>query len=59
MPSASCSWARPEQVQALGNLKFDIATPDVQGFVEQFHARVPAGARCGSPPVPMMVKSRR
>ena len=24
--------AAPEQVQALGNLKFDIATPDVQGF---------------------------
>ena len=34
--------ADPGQVQALGNLKFDIATPDVQGFVEQFHARVPA-----------------
>lgn len=34
--------AAPEQVQALGNLKFDITTPDVQGFVEQFHARVPA-----------------
>lgn len=33
--------AAPEQVQALGNLKFDIATPDVQGFVEQFHRQVP------------------
>jgi hypothetical protein len=46
-------------VQALGNLKFDITTPDVQGFVEQFHARCRPGGRCGSPPVPMMVKSRR
>ncbi|MEG0186744.1 MAG: 3-deoxy-D-manno-octulosonic acid transferase, partial [Stenotrophomonas sp.] len=29
-------------VQALGNLKFDIATPDVQPFIEQFRAHVPA-----------------
>ena len=29
---------RSPAVQALGNLKFDITTPDVQGFVEQFHA---------------------
>ncbi|MDV3467598.1 lipid IV(A) 3-deoxy-D-manno-octulosonic acid transferase [Stenotrophomonas sp. C3(2023)] len=35
--------AQPEQVQALGNLKFDIATPNVQAVVEPFHARVPAG----------------
>lgn len=35
--------AAREQVQALGNLKFDIATPDVQGFVAQFHACVPEG----------------
>lgn len=34
--------AAPEQVQALGNLKFDIATPDVQAFVEHFHLQVPA-----------------
>jgi len=34
--------AAPEQVQALGNLKFDIATPDVQAFVERFHLQVPA-----------------
>uniref|UniRef100_UPI0028D5FF4D lipid IV(A) 3-deoxy-D-manno-octulosonic acid transferase n=1 Tax=Stenotrophomonas rhizophila TaxID=216778 RepID=UPI0028D5FF4D len=33
--------ARPEQVQALGNLKFDIAAPNVQAFVAQFHALVP------------------
>lgn len=35
--------ARPEQVQALGNLKFDIAAPDVRDFVAQFHAQVAAG----------------
>ncbi len=34
--------ARPEQVQALGNLKFDIAAPNVQDFVARFHALVPA-----------------
>ncbi|MNV09733.1 3-deoxy-D-manno-octulosonic acid transferase [compost metagenome] len=34
--------ALPGQVQALGNLKFDIAAPNVQGFVAQFHTLVPA-----------------
>lgn len=34
--------ADPAQVQALGNLKFDIAAPNVQAFVEQFHRSVPA-----------------
>ena len=34
--------ALPEQVQALGNLKFDIAAPNVQDFVAQFHTLVPA-----------------
>lgn len=33
--------AAPDQVQALGNLKFDIAAPDVQSFVQQFQANVP------------------
>ncbi len=35
--------ARPSQVVALGNLKFDIAMPDhLQAFVGQFHRHVPA-----------------
>jgi len=34
--------ATPEQVQALGNLKFDIATPNVQDFIARFHDLVPA-----------------
>jgi len=35
--------ARPEQVVALGNLKFDIAVPEqLPGFVAQFRAHVPA-----------------
>ena len=36
--------ALPEQVQPLGNLKFDIATPNVREFTAHFHAAVP-GAR--------------
>jgi len=36
--------ASPAQVQALGNLKFDIATPNVQAFVERFQQSV-AGDR--------------
>jgi 3-deoxy-D-manno-octulosonic-acid transferase len=31
------------QVQALGNLKFDIGAPDVQAFVQRFRDGVPAG----------------
>ena len=35
--------ARPDQVVALGNLKFDIAVPEqLPAFVDDFHARVPA-----------------
>ncbi|WMJ70430.1 lipid IV(A) 3-deoxy-D-manno-octulosonic acid transferase [Stenotrophomonas sp. 24(2023)] len=34
--------AAPEQVQALGNLKFEIATPDVSALVARFRASVPA-----------------
>ncbi|WP_369349963.1 lipid IV(A) 3-deoxy-D-manno-octulosonic acid transferase [Stenotrophomonas sp. JAG2] len=34
--------ARPDQVQPLGNLKFDIATPNVQEFIARFHDLVPA-----------------
>ena len=34
--------ARPDQVQPLGNLKFDIATPNVQDFIARFHELVPA-----------------
>jgi len=34
--------ARPDQVQPLGNLKFDIATPNVQDFIARFHDLVPA-----------------
>ncbi len=34
--------ALPGQVQPLGNLKFDIATPNVQAFIAHFHAQVPA-----------------
>ncbi len=34
--------AAPEQVQALGNLKFDIAAPRPQAFIDEFHGRVPA-----------------
>ncbi len=34
--------ALPEQVQPLGNLKFDIATPNVREFTADFHAAVPA-----------------
>lgn len=33
--------ALPEQVQPLGNLKFDIATPNVRDFTADFHAAVP------------------
>lgn len=34
--------ARPEQVQALGNLKFDIGTVRPQAFIDAFHGNVPA-----------------
>ena len=34
--------ASAEQVQPLGNLKFDIATPNVQDFIARFHTLVPA-----------------
>lgn len=33
--------AAARQVQALGNLKFDIAAPDVRAFVERFRQQVP------------------
>ena len=35
--------ARNEQVQALGNLKFDFSPPDPAPLLAAFHARVPAG----------------
>ncbi len=33
--------AEPEQVRALGNLKFEIATPNVREFMANFHTAVP------------------
>ncbi|MGV8961457.1 MAG: lipid IV(A) 3-deoxy-D-manno-octulosonic acid transferase [Stenotrophomonas sp.] len=34
--------ARPEQVRALGNLKFDITPPDTTELLQAFHTHVPA-----------------
>ncbi len=57
-PRASCSWGRRGNRCRPWAASSSISPRRMQGFVEQFHACVPAGRRCGSRPVPMMASRR-